>query len=135
MLTYRQRLKLKRGTCVAHSCTACAAPGRVHCYKHRSREYAQRRPLMYKFNAIRLNARRRGKEFTITFDYFERLAIESGYDKLSGRKSESLTLDRIDESKGYVPGNVQVITNRANIRKRYGYQPETAYQPSDNVPY
>ena len=34
-----------------------------------------------------------------------------------GRSDNSMSLDRVDSSKGYVPGNVQVISLRANRLK------------------
>jgi hypothetical protein len=34
-----------------------------------------------------------------------------------GAKSDSMSLDRIDPAKGYVPGNVQVISQKANRMK------------------
>jgi hypothetical protein len=37
-----------------------------------------------------------------------------------GFNTFSPSLDRIDPSRGYIPGNVQVISNRANLLKRDG---------------
>lgn len=40
--------------------------------------------------------------------------------KLHGREPNSISVDRIYNDKGYVPGNVQIISNRANKLKNNG---------------
>lgn len=39
-----------------------------------------------------------------------------------GIQRESLHIDRINEGLGYVPGNLQVLSNKANMLKRISYQ-------------
>ena len=34
----------------------------------------------------------------------------------------SLHVDKIVDSKGYVPGNLQILTNTQNVRKYLGYE-------------
>jgi hypothetical protein len=77
----------------------------------------------------RLRGRKRGFEATITPpdvtwpSHCPVLGIELDYPKLSGmRKSHAVrpnwpSLDRWDNTKGYVPGNVFVISYRANTLK------------------
>jgi hypothetical protein len=91
-----------------------------------SRKYRQKYPLKASFRAWRDNAKRRGKDFDITFDQFKDFAIKTDYYKKRGIRSHSLHLDRIDEKKGYTLDNLQVLPNRANIRKylRYHYDME-----------
>jgi hypothetical protein len=43
-----------------------------------------------------------------------------GSHRRSGNRDSAPSIDRIDASKGYVPGNVAVISNRANVIKSYG---------------
>lgn len=69
-------------------------------------------------------AKRRGIYFNITYKDFELpkfcpiLGIEleygSGHD---GNSSQHATLDRIDNSKGYIPGNIMIISRLANAMK------------------
>ena len=71
-------------------------------------------------NAIRLN-----KEFSILFGeihwptYCPVLGVELDY-FTSGAKENSASLDRIDPSKGYIKGNVVVMSWRANRVKNNG---------------
>ena len=39
----------------------------------------------------------------------------SGRDRKWPKQPDSKSLDRIDPTKGYVPGNIRVISSRANI--------------------
>ena len=69
---------------------------------------------------IRNSAKRRNKEFNITsgylYDIFKR---QSGNCALSGLGlfPESVSVDRVDNSKGYVEGNVQLVTKEMNFMR------------------
>lgn len=71
------------------------------------------------FNTARHQAKKRGLEFTIGFDDVSwpefcpvfGVRLER---KPKGPNDWSPSLDRIDSSKGYVPGNVIVVSMRAN---------------------
>ena len=69
------------------------------------------------FIAHRDNAKRRGKEYTLTFDDFCKFAIESTYYVNKGRSAISLHIDRVNETKGYTVDNIQVLSNQENVRK------------------
>lgn len=81
------------------------------------------------FTTIKRNAVSRGIEFDITIEYLYDLLLKqdkkcalSGVDLYFGRvnrdkKLTTVSLDRIDSSKGYVPGNVQWVHKRVNIMK------------------
>lgn len=68
-------------------------------------------------------AMKRGLEFNLSVDdialpsYCPILGIELTYD---GDIDSSASIDRIDASKGYVKGNVAIISNRANRIKNDG---------------
>lgn len=85
-------------------------------------EYAQKRQ---KYRSKKANARRQGIEFWISFSEIDWpthcpiLGIKLDYDT-EGRQENSVSFDRIDPSKGYVPGNVIVISWRANRLKNDG---------------
>lgn len=67
---------------------------------------------------MKANARRRGKAWSISIEEFTKLCIETGYIDKKGRKSQSMSIDRIDESKGYSIDNVRVIPFGLNSQRR-----------------
>ena len=68
---------------------------------------------------LRSNAHRRGKDFTITKEDFKEFCEETNYLELKGRTKNSASIDRIDPSKGYIKGNLQVLTLGQNSAKRW----------------
>ena len=79
-----------------------------------------------KFRSKKANATRLGIEFTIEFGDIEFpthcpiLGTELDYFTEEGWRENSPSFDRIDPSKGYVKGNVTVISMRANRIKNNG---------------
>jgi hypothetical protein len=63
------------------------------------------------------NARRRGKEYSLTFIQFKTFAVRVDYLAKRGRKSYSYHIDRIDETQGYHWWNIQILTNVDNVKK------------------
>lgn len=102
-------------------------------YKNRSSKILERfKNKKYYLNksieeSLYRNAKRRCKEtgldFTIELSDIPKMPKHCPITGLELRRGEgsiqeySPTLDRIDNSKGYIPGNVQIISNRANKRK------------------
>lgn len=79
-------------------------------------------PAKRMYNSAKVRAKKYGYEFTITVDDIVvpthcpilGIKLETG----NGRAlAKSPTLDRIDNSRGYTPDNVQVISYRANTMK------------------
>lgn len=107
-----------------------------------SRAYAERwrqdrrlnNPKLYMLNCIKGHAKRKGIPFTLTPDDFEipefcpvfprlRLEMQSGGQT---RRDNQPSLDRVIPSLGYVPGNVRVISFRANRLKQDASEEEVA---------
>ena len=82
------------------------------------RKYRERHPERGLWRNARLRAKKVGMEFTITPDD---IIIPQGCPvfgepfETGGMKAASL--DRIDNSRGYTPDNIQVISRRANTMK------------------
>jgi hypothetical protein len=101
--------------------------------KHPGKKAAIRRKLVNKnpeksmLYSSKFRAKKNNVEFTITKDDINiplicpvlrqplvKECIEGGK---TGPKGNSPSIDRIDNSKGYIPGNIQVISNKANTMK------------------
>ena len=89
------------------------------CSKCRSRRWRDKFPLHYSFKNLRVRAKQRGKEFTLTRDEYICFAIKTDYAQMKGKTSLSLSIDRIDDSLGYTKDNIQAITLRENSRKQF----------------
>lgn len=79
------------------------------------------------FNKFKIGAETRGLEFSITPEYVQELwEKEDRRCALSGlpidwkgiRNEQTASLDRIDSSKGYVEGNVQIVHKHVNMMKQ-----------------
>lgn len=88
-----------------------------------ARKWRRDNPKRYLCQAAKTRAQRSGLEFNITpddFDIPESCPVFGIPLKQSagGRSPSSPSLDRIDASKGYVKGNIEVISWRANDLKK-----------------
>lgn len=106
----------KKTVCKTRYCKNPANHGR-HCKTCISRRYRTRNPVRAAYNALKQNATRREIIFTITYEYFAQWCRRSDYMAGKGRTKESYTIDREKNELGYVPGNLQVLTNSQNARK------------------
>lgn len=95
--------------------------------KHTETQYSwqERNPGLHLLNVARSRAKLSDIEFALTIDDLGELptscpvfGFELKYGGRGRRAANSASLDRIDSSLGYVPGNVQVISWRANDLKR-----------------
>lgn len=102
---------------MAHGCLKPRDGTKRFCPRHRHRYDKANRPIYYTYQILRNNAKKRGKEFSITLDEFREFCIETGYMQLKGRMATSATIDRIDPTKGYEKGNIRILSNEANGRK------------------
>lgn len=78
-------------------------------------------PTRHLLQNVRNNAKRRGHEFSLEYEdvvwptHCPALGIELNYrNKRGGPRNDSPSVDRIDNSKGYVKGNVIVVSQLAN---------------------
>ncbi len=91
--------------------------GRTICYACKSRRYQISQPIRATYHRLKGHAKARGKEFSITFEYFTKFYIEVDYIAKKGRSSTSIHIDRIKEELGYIEGNLQSLENAENVKK------------------
>lgn len=97
------------------------------------------------FGTIRANANRLSLEFTITKDYVWELFVkqdkkcaltgiplEFNISKRTDKTEQTASLDRIDSSKGYIPGNVWWVHKDVN-RMKNAYDLEYFYDICERV--
>lgn len=99
--------------------------------QEKGREYYRRKIKNRMLNAARARAKKKQIEFDLTEDDFDipekcpllntELFIAEGRKSV---KDNSPSLDRIDPSKGYIKGNVWVVSHRANTIKSNAYVEE-----------
>lgn len=107
----KKRTRCKSPYCRNHS------HGRQFCSTCRNRKFRAADPIRAAYNNLKSSATRRGLEFTITLDYFRRFCYKYKFVKNMGRTAHSYSVDRIDNTKGYIPGNIQALTIAQNSSK------------------
>jgi hypothetical protein len=108
---------MKSKICATKGCGNKTRDYNSLCETCRSREKRKKNPVGYFFNLLRCNAKRRGIEFVLTVDEFRDFCREVDYIKNKGTKTTSLTIDRIDPTKGYRIDNIQAIPKSLNCKK------------------
>lgn len=92
-------------------------------YTKQTRDFYKDNREKYLLNKSRERAKKDSLEHTISLsdivipEYCPVLGIKLTTDLGMGQLETNASLDRIDSSKGYVPGNVQVISRKANTMK------------------
>ena len=103
------------------SCKFCDSPKcppkEKVCYSCRYKMSKDKNPMKLAYRSLRGHAKERGKEFSITFEEFKQFCVKSDYITKRGIGKHSYHIDRIEETKGYVAGNLQLLTNSENIKK------------------
>jgi hypothetical protein len=87
------------------------------CQVCRNKRYRQKYPIKYQYTILKTNAKRRHKEFTLTYSEFEKFCIASNYDKFHGKTKFDLSIDRINNDIGYTIENIRAITISENCKK------------------
>lgn len=107
--------------CTTKYCNNKALKHRTICGKCKSRKYRENNPIQAAYQNLRTNAKRRNKEFDLTFEQFKEFAIKTNYILGKGKSQTSYHIDRIDETKGYTIDNIQILTNTENVKKYNSY--------------
>ena len=104
----------------ARRCTECPNLNRFHrklCPSCHSKKMRKKNPVRYAYDTLKSNSKRRGKEFTLTFEEFSQFCHATDYIQGKGVTKDSYSIDRIDNSRGYTIDNIQILTVSENRKK------------------
>lgn len=94
-------------------------------YIEKSKKWSRDNPEKTLYTRIKSNAKTKGIEFSLVLEniifpaYCPVLGVSLDYDVCKGKAQfNSPSFDRIDPRKGYVDGNVQIISKLANAMKQ-----------------
>lgn len=107
--------------CKTPYCINYVKKGRKTCSSCVGKKTREKHPLKYAYTALRTNAKRRGKEFTLTFEEFKEFVIKTDYMAKKGIYKTSFHIDREKEHLGYTKNNIQALTNSENVKKYLEY--------------
>lgn len=114
---YEYTKKHVEGVCAVKFCTNPTTQFCL-CKKHELRRWRTKNPKKAAYATLRDHARGRQLAFTISFDYFCGLTDSLAYyDQEAEGRGDIPTIDRVDATKGYVEGNLRVISLSENTIK------------------
>ena len=93
-----------------------------YCYCCLNRRYRANNRMKAAYFTLRDNSKRRNKVFEISFEYFAKFCKQTDYLNKKGRFKHSYHIDRVNEEKGYIEGNLQLLLNPDNVKKYVKYR-------------
>jgi hypothetical protein len=105
-----------------HNCCRCEDIRSVSWQTRTGKGYRYYSPLKARFSRLKSGAKDRGIEFNLIFEdmvwpsHCPIFGVELRYDA-KGNDPYGASVDRIDNNKGYVVGNIHIISRRANTIK------------------
>ncbi len=119
--------------CSVHRCNK-SVKGLGLCPNHYQQDWRKKNPINYAYHTLKENAKRRDKEFYLTYGQFRNFCSETGYIEMKGKNGTSFSIDRIDPEQGYHINNIRVLTLSAN--GTLGRKPESKWDiPEIHVPF
>jgi len=114
-------------------CADCNKPRKhgKYCYKHDKQHYREKHMDKYTYNALKQNAKRRRKDFQLTFAEFMEFCNITGYLEKKGQSPRDYTIDRINCKEGYSITNIQILTHSENSEKGWKYEKNGEEYPTD----
>lgn len=107
--------RAREGACWVKGCQNDSRPDRSLCRKHDMRRWRAQKKKTADYCTLRDHANARGIEFKITLDYWRGIVDAFGYYQCG--PDEVMTIDRVEAHKGYVEGNLRVVTLSLNSVK------------------
>jgi hypothetical protein len=106
--------------CITPGCKNKAVIHKNYCHTCRNHRWIRNNPLKYLFITRKANAKRRNKEWSLTYDEFLEFCKQTGYDIKCGRHANDMSIDRIESWRGYHKDNIRSITISDNVKRERG---------------
>jgi len=134
MFQISQAKKDKGIHCCAYACTnePIARKGGL-CHKHYARKRREESLVTVSYNQFRQNAKKRGKEFSVTMIQFKAFCMRTGYLIEKGKRGKNATIDRRCNLHRYHIWNLQLMSNSQNDRKGDRFSGNGFGEPSSRV--
>lgn len=87
------------------------------CNTCRCRKWRENNQMKYTYFNLKGSATRRGKPFTITFEYAKKFFQKTDYMNKKGRGQTGYSIDCKINELGYIPGNLVLLTVPQNSHK------------------
>lgn len=100
-----------------HDCGRISAKGRKECETCKFQRFKAKNEIIIIYYNLKNSARKRSLKFNLTKEWFVKFVTNSPLLTIRGRSAEAFTIDRVDNDKGYVMGNLEIITKSANSKK------------------
>lgn len=101
--------------CWVKGCQRASRTDRSLCHKHEMRRWRAKNKKIADYCTLRDHASARGIEFKIGLDYWRGLVDAFCY--YEPRADETLSIDRVNPVRGYVEGNLRIVTVSLNSLK------------------
>jgi hypothetical protein len=101
--------------CWVRGCSRQSRNDRCLCHMHEMRRWRAKNNRTADWCNLRDHAKSRKIQFAITLDYWRGVTDAFGF--YDARDDEVLTVDRVDPTKGYVEGNIRIVTISVNSFK------------------
>jgi hypothetical protein len=82
------------------------------------RAWRANNPILAMYTTLKCNAKRRGKDFTLTFEEWDQFVKEHKMLENRGTEPQSLTVDRIDPTRGYSIDNIRPLSHIENSTRQ-----------------
>lgn len=112
--------KILKGRCQVALCSRKRSGRSGYCSTHKRRLDRIRYPEYVFFHRLKRNAVKRGIVFTITLPEFKQWCIDVDFiNAKASAEKRYWSVDRIDNSKGYEVGNIQLMPTLQNVFKAW----------------
>lgn len=126
--------KKKLGLCARYGCLKPAGTKKKYCPCHHHQALKRRDPISYIYSHRKQRAKARGHAWSLSLAEFRQWCQQTGYHLHTGRTAESLSIDRLDNRRGYSLDNIACIPLGANAAK-YTHAPGGEWHVGDDSQY